>query len=358
MPSQEELKWSQLKVGLLVVASLAALSGLIFLMSGSTGGLFSKKIRLRSYFQNADGLKVGAPVTLDGVTIGNVTRVRIVPHHEPNSVEVTCRVGDQYLPSLHTDSTVAIDQAGVLGDAFVDISSATAHGPIPLDDSILPSAAPPGIPEVIRTSQETLQQTNDVLSKIGTTVETINHGKGTAGLLLNDPQTAQNLARMIHQLETLTQNISDGKGTLGKLILDDQLYTHANETLARLDDVATRLDNGEGTAGKLLRDDTLYQNLNRAAENTNKLLDQINSGNGALGKLAHDPALAQKLQDSISQMDTLLSNVNQGKGSLGQLVVNPSLYQHADQALSEGGSLVTELRKNPKKYLTVHMKLF
>lgn len=57
-------------------------------------------------------------------------------------------------------------------------------------------------------------------------------------------------------------------------------------------------------------------------------------------------------------MDSLLKNINDGKGSLGQLAVNPALYNHADQAMSEGGSLVTELRRNPKKYLTVHVKLF
>ncbi len=358
MPSQDELKWSQLKVGVLVVASLAALTGMIFLMSGSTGGLFSKKMRLRSYFDNADGLKVGAPVTLDGVTIGNVIGVRILPHHEPNSVEVTCSVGAQFLPSLHTDSAVSINQAGVLGDSFVDISSATARGPAPNDNAELPGASAPGIPEVIRTSQETLAETNEVLSKIGTTVETINHGQGAAGLLLNDPQTAQKLTLMLSEMETLTRQISSGKGSLGKLITDDQLYDRANDTIAKLNDLATRLDSGEGSAGKMLRDDSLFNNLNQAASNTNALLAQINKGNGALGKLAHDPVLAQKLQDSITQMDTLLKNVNDGKGSLGQLAVNPALYQHADGTLAQGGSLVTELRKNPKKYLTVHVKLF
>ena len=358
MPSQEELKWSQLKVSVLVVVSLAALTGLIFVMSGSTGGLFSRKIRLRSYFENANGLKVGAPVTLDGVTIGTVIGVNILPHHEPNSVEVICRVGANFLPSLHTDSTVAIDQAGVLGDSFVDISSATARGPEPGDYAVLPGASAPGIPEVMRTSRQTLAETSDVLEKIGATVDTINHGHGTAGLLLNDPQTAKNLSRMLTELEALTQQISSGKGSLGKLIADDQLYNRANDTITKLDDIATRLDNGEGTAGKLLHDDSLYQNLNQAAANTNSLLAQINAGHGALGKLARDPALAKKLQVSIGQMDSLLKNINDGKGSLGQLAVNPALYNHADQAMSEGGSLVTELRRNPKKYLTVHVKLF
>ena len=77
MPSQQEVQWSQLKVGVLVIVALAALTALIFLMSGSTGGIFAGKITLRSYFENAAGLKVGAPVNLEGVTIGNVTQINI-----------------------------------------------------------------------------------------------------------------------------------------------------------------------------------------------------------------------------------------------------------------------------------------
>ena len=72
MPSQQEVQWSQLKVGVLVLVALAVLIGLIFLMSGNTGGIFTGKITVRSYFENSAGLKVGAPVNLEGVTIGNV----------------------------------------------------------------------------------------------------------------------------------------------------------------------------------------------------------------------------------------------------------------------------------------------
>ena len=76
MPSRKEIQWTQLRVGALVLVSLAVLVGLIILMSGSTGGLFRGKIVLRAYFKNASGLKDGAEVTLEGVTIGNVVHVR------------------------------------------------------------------------------------------------------------------------------------------------------------------------------------------------------------------------------------------------------------------------------------------
>ena len=45
MPSQKQVKWSQLKVGITVVIASLTLGVLIFLMS-STGGWFTKKSNL------------------------------------------------------------------------------------------------------------------------------------------------------------------------------------------------------------------------------------------------------------------------------------------------------------------------
>jgi phospholipid/cholesterol/gamma-HCH transport system substrate-binding protein len=358
MPSQKELRWSQLKVGILALAALTALTILIFLLSGSTGGLFTHKLTLRAYFENANGLKVGAPVTLDGVTIGNVTSVRIVPHHEPSAVEVITKVAAKYLVSLHTDSTVAITQAGVLGDAFLDISSAHAHGPEPKDNDTLLVSNKPGIQDVIGSSQESIQSINQVIKKVGVLVDTLNTGKGTAAMILNDPAVAHKIVLTIDQLQALTQAIASGKGSVGKLINDDQLYNNANSTIEKLNNIATRLDNGEGSAGKLLKDDTLYKNLNAAIANTNELLSGINSGKGSLGKLAKDPALANKIEESLTHLNALLKGMEEGKGTLGQIAQNRSLYDNLDKTLNDTGQLITAIRKDPKTYLTIHVKIF
>ena len=80
MPSEKQVRWSQLRVGLTVIFASIALAVLIFLMTGTTG-LFTKKILVRAYVDNAGGLRVGAPVRLVGVDIGNVIRIRVV--HDP-----------------------------------------------------------------------------------------------------------------------------------------------------------------------------------------------------------------------------------------------------------------------------------
>ena len=97
MPSNKQLKWSQLKVGVTVLFASITLAVLIFLMSG-TAGLFTKKIFLKVYFDNASGLREGAPVRLNGVDIGNVVEIRIVRDKDKQltPVQVTMKVSSKY----------------------------------------------------------------------------------------------------------------------------------------------------------------------------------------------------------------------------------------------------------------------
>ncbi len=358
MPSRKEIQWSQLKVGALVLTAVGILIFLVFLMSGSTGGPFARKLMLRTYFSNAGGLKKGAPVTLEGVTIGNVTSIRVVPARSPKPVEVTMRIGENYAPFLHADSTTVIAQAGVLGDSYVDITSKTAMGPPPPDNSELRSVNAPSIQEVVNTSEAALENINVLMGKVGVFVDTLNSTKGTAGKLVNDPQLYNKLTQVTNNLESITRSISKGQGSLGKLIKDDTLYQRANSAVDRLNKITVALDEGKGTAGKLLRDETLYNNLNSAVANTNELVANINSGKGALGTLAKDPEFANKLNDTVTNLDTMLKGINDGKGTVGQLMQNRSVYDHADQTMEQTRDLVKAIRENPRKYLVIHLKLF
>ena len=358
MPSRKEIQWSQLRVGALVMLAMLVLIGLIFLMSGSTGGIFARKLVLRSYFENAAGVKDGAPVTLEGVTIGNVIHVRVVPDRNPTPVEVTMQVSHEFLNRLHTDSTASIDQAGVLGDSYVDLSSAHASGPPPANNAELRASGSPSIQDVIRTSDESIRELTALTKKIEIAMDAVNSKKGTAGEFINDPALYNKLTRVADDLQTITGAVAGGKGSLGMLIADDTLYTRANSAVDRLNRIATDLDQGKGSAGKLLKDDSLYNNLNSAVANANQLVTEINAGKGSLGKIAKDPAFAEKLDDTLNRLDSILKSVDEGKGTLGQLVQNRALYDNADQTMDQTKQLVQSIREDPKKYLVIRMKVF
>ncbi len=358
MPSRKEIQWSELRVGALAMVAMAVFIGLVFLMSRSAGGLFAGKIDLRAFFGNAAGLEAGAPVTLQGVTIGNVRRIRVNPSHSPTPVEVIMEIGSNSLPYLHTDSTASIAQAGVLGNSYVDIDSNQATGPEPANDAVLPSGTSPTVQDLIGSSQVSIKDLHQLLGRLNTLVGTLNSQRGVIGKLVNDPQFAKKIVSTTDNLEAVSEDLRSGKGTLGKLLTDDTLYTHADASIAKLDDITTQLDEGKGTMGKMLHDDKLYNNLNSTAANANQLLGQINAGQGALGKFAKDPAFAKRLDDTVAHLDELLSSVNQGQGTLGQLVKNRALYDNTNHTLENAQQLLEAFRQDPKKYLVIHLKIF
>ena len=361
MPSQAEVRWSQLKVGSIVLVSLLLLTTLLFLMTSAAGiGFFQKRIVVHSFFDNASGVKPGAPVSLEGVTIGEVAHVEIStdPAHKLTPVEVVMKISPRFRTSLHKDSVVYLETTGVLGDTVVDISSQHANGlPIENGDE-LPTKDVPTIQDVVASSQATIQNLNSIMPKLNDIATALDSNKGTAGKFINDPQLYNRAVATVNQLQTLANNLNSGRGTAGKLLTDDSVYNNLKDATARLDSLATGLSTGKGSAGKLLTDDTLYNNLNKTLDQTNALLAQVNSGKGGLGLLIKDQAFADHLNDTVSKLDTLLTNVNEGKGTIGKLATDDTAYNNLNKLLTNTDEFVTMIRKDPKKYLTIHMKIF
>ncbi len=359
MPSQKQLKWSQLKVGITVLVAAITLGILILLMSG-TGGLFTRKLTLRSYFDNAGGLRVGAPVRLSGVDIGNVAGIRIVsePDKKLTPVEVTMKVSSKYHENLHKDSVTSLSTAGVLGETYIDIDSSQASGPEAHDGDRLATRDTPDIQDVVRSSQGTLQNLDALLKRVDRIIAFIESGQGSVGKLIYDPTLYNRLASTVNEFQGLVNQVSSGKGSIGKLIADDELYNKANATVDKLNVIMDDINSGKGTAGKLVNDPTLYNNANDTIANVKQLTADINAGKGAIGKLAKDQEFADKLQNTMNKLSALSDRLEAGQGTAGKLLQDPSLYNNADQMLLEARELVKAVRENPKKYLTIRLRVF
>jgi phospholipid/cholesterol/gamma-HCH transport system substrate-binding protein len=361
MPSQQEVRWSQLKVGTIVVVSTLILVVLLFLMTSASGfGLFSKKLYVTVYFENAAGLKEGAAVNLQGVTIGTVEKVLVTtdPARKLTPVKVTMKLDGKYQDVLKEDSKAALTTVGVLGDTVVDVNSQNAVGAPLRDGDELHTLETPNIQDVVKASQGTIEQLNVILAKMNAIVDNIQSGKGSVGQIINNPELYNKVDHAVMELDTLEANLNAGKGSAGKLLHDDELYDSLNKTAAKLNDIAAALDSGKGSAGKFLKDDALYNNLNTTLTKTNALLDDVQHGKGAAGMLINDAVFAKNLRETVDETHTLLNGVNQGKGTLGKFATDDQAYTNLNKLLSASTDLVTTIRSDPKKYLTIHLKIF
>jgi phospholipid/cholesterol/gamma-HCH transport system substrate-binding protein len=359
LPSQKQLRWSQLRVGITVIIASLVLGLLLFLMSG-TGGYFTKRITLASYFDNAEGLRVGAPVRLSGVDIGNVSKILIVRDRDKQltPVKIVMKVSTKYSFNLRRDTRTVLETAGVLGETFMDMDSSQAVGPPAQDGDTLPTLIHPDFNEVVRSSQSTLQNMDALLKRADRILAFAESGKGSLGKLIYDPTLYDRFSQTVAELKTVVDEIAKGQGSLGQLINSNDAYNKFVATLDKMNGVVDDLQQGKGTAGKFLKDPSLYNNANDTVANLKKVSEDLNAGKGTAGRLLKDEELGKKIDTTMTKLAALTSELEAGQGTVGKLFKDDTLYNNANQMLEESRNLVKAIRENPKKYLSIKLHIF
>ena len=123
MRSRAQVRWLQLKVGLVILVAIAGI--LVAIMNLNEGmGLFGRHATFRALVEDSHGIKVGAPVRLSGVDTGNITRIAI--DSSSGKVSLTFTVNNDIRPLLRRDAAVLIRPMGLLGDKYLELLPGTA----------------------------------------------------------------------------------------------------------------------------------------------------------------------------------------------------------------------------------------
>lgn len=357
MPSQKQLKWSQLRVGITVIVASLTLGFLLFLMSG-TAGIFTPRIMVKCYFDNAEGLRTGAPVRLAGVDVGNVTHIAIVRGKPLTPVEVTMKLSTKFDYGMRRDSMISLETAGVLGETYLDIDSSQAVGGPVHDGDTLPTQVHPDFNQVVRASQSTLQNMDALLKRADRILAFAESGKGSLGKLIYDPTLYNRFSATVADFQKIVEQVGNGEGSLGRLISRNDAYDKFLATLDKMNSIIDDMQQGKGTAGKFLKDPSLYNNANDTISNLKKITDDINAGKGTIGKLSKDDELAKKLDTTITKLSELTTRLEAGQGTAGKLFTDETLYNNTNQAMIEAQQLLKAIRQNPKKYLSIKLHIF
>jgi len=410
MPQKKQVRLAELKLGIFIVVAMALILGLILQQSWGLNW-FSKSVHIVTYLTDVGGLKSGAPVWLAGIEIGRVRSVSIInpEKHESNAqiyrsieetfrridaikalpelspadlkeirslqdnirdykqkirmVEVLFEIHPEYLDRIGSDSEVSIESRGLIGDSFIDISPGATGIKPPRQGEyyVIESMQSAGFREIITGANDVIanfgvlsERFKEITQKISS--DTITNGIGN---ILDNAQNAVNMANSTFQQATsLLTAMQKGDGTIGKLVSDATLHNRLVESLEQFNALAEKIQNGDGTMGKLINDPSLYSSAGSMLQKVNMIMSRIENGDGTLGKLSTDEALYERTAIALDRFASLTEAIDKGEGTLGKLLKDPSLYNNLDQSTSEITKLLYDIRKDPKKFLTIRFKLF
>lgn len=106
-------------VGLFVIMAAVALLILALRVSGLTDLDTASGYEIHAEFDNIGGLKMGAPVTIAGVKVGEIDSIKLDPETFRAEVSMEIYNGTTKIP---VDSSASILTAGILGAQYMGIT--------------------------------------------------------------------------------------------------------------------------------------------------------------------------------------------------------------------------------------------
>lgn len=308
------MTWEQVRVGLLIVAFLAA-GAVALLLVGRSGNVFGDRYQLVTLVRSAAGLVPGATVQLAGQTVGQVDRVEIIAVEErPESgeavalwLDLNVAVRDQ----IRSDSRAQVRTQGVLGDRLIDISPGTVDGTILRDRDTIPAAVSVDFDALIADGAQAIGDLVEITGDLSEITRSVMEGEGTIGMMMTDDALYREMTGVAASMDSLLAAAASPDGVVMRLLSDDSLYVSMRATVEALDSVTARIARGDGSLGQLLGSDTLYAGLLSSVERTDSMLARIEAGEGSFGRMLEDPALYEQMLKMVVDLGSLLDAFRQ-----------------------------------------------
>src|SRR5271156_3452043 len=248
-------------VGLFVVVGLALFTLGIFLI-GDQNQAFTHHFEVYTEFTNINGLAKGAKVQVSGMDAGEIVDIG-VPNQPASKFRLKLRLDQKFHPLVRTDSVVTIATEGIVGDKFLLIHqggtsspeagpSGTLPGKEPLDLSDLLESSAGMLKDVNGMMKESAGKLNGALDAVTKTVNNANdiviglkQGRGPAGMLLRDEDTADRLRQTVENARLATSSLRHASNQADAMVSDlqsHQLVQKADDAMASVKSAAENID--------------------------------------------------------------------------------------------------------------------
>jgi ABC-type transporter Mla subunit MlaD len=291
-----QLKRNEVMTGLLVVATIAVLTGVLILLGAP--GLFRPLVTYRIYFDNAAGIKLGAPVLLAGRKIGQVESLHSPvtkdeaqraaqatnarkssedrlparppggPPPPPVKYEVRIDVQVDRTAAVYKDAKPRLFTLGLLGEIAIDFTQGSETSGDAQDGEIFAGERVPdfgtAIAQVLHIIQPAAREATATMKELQTTAQNLSR--------ITDESSQLNMA--IAQFRTFAENLTNLTARDSSLSLS---LTHVEELSRKLtenDNIEVTLQNFRDASEKL---QSTMSELGPAGRNIRDLTETVRS---------------------------------------------------------------------------------
>ena len=312
-----KIHWSELRIGLIGAAAIAALV-LSIMLFARVGELHGSKATLYVVTGDATGVLKGTEVWLSGQKIGLVRDVRF----RPSSADTTER--------LVIESEILSDRLGTIRrDSRASIGPGTSMIGVPVVFVTAGSASSPG-----------LRDGDTIHAALATNLTDIGETMGAAGA------AASSLAV---EVRGVASKLSDRRGTLGAIT--SRGMPAMTDAAGRMSALMSKARSGKGTIGLAMRGN-FGARVSQAMAGADSIMTLASSGRGSVGRFRRDSTLVPKISGIIAEIDSLRAMASNPAGTMGRARGDSTLIRAMDRARASLDSLMKDVKSHPLRYIS------
>ncbi|WP_213523040.1 MlaD family protein [Nonlabens sp.] len=297
----------EIKVGILTIGAIALF---IFGYQYLKGRNFLKSDRsYYAVYDNVEGLTSSAPVTINGLRVGNI-----------DNIDFLDRSG-RLLVKFHVDESFSFSSESVASVYSTSLIGGKALAIVPNYES----AARPAEPG------DTLASHTD---------------NGIQGKVMDEfIPLKDKIEHMVVSADSVLTAVNQTLSPKTRLAITNSL-DEVSRTLAEI--------RGLSKSAKLLLTDNKVQ-LDRTIRNLDTTTENFAAISDTLARIEISGTV-KELQDAVAKFNIVLGDIASGKGSLGKLMTDDSLYNNLERTTRQAEMLMQDIKLNPKRY--VHFSIF
>ena len=296
-------------IGLTVVVSICILYWGIEYLKGIN--LLKPANFYYAKFEKVNGLTVASPVTVNGFKVGQVREITYDYDTNQISVELSFEKGLK----IPDGSTITFSNE-LLGAAALQLNLGASKTYMEVG-SVIPTQMQGGLMD--KVGNDMMPALVSILPKVGSIVGSVNQ-------ILANPAIAASVTRcdaITRELAASSAQLTELMASLNKAI--PGMVHNANGVLA---------------------------NANALTGDLRTTTGNLNTITGNLKELPLDTTL-NRINATLANVQRLTAKLNNENSSLGMLLNDKKLYQNATSTVASLDSLLQDVKKHPKKYVTI-----
>lgn len=324
-------------IGLFTLAVIAAAFGFVFWFSGGDRGQGRQTIRV-VFSGSVSGLSRGSAVLFNGLRVGEVTDISLLPE-DPRRVVAVVQV-DNNTP-IRTDTRARLESQGLTGVAQIAVVGGEPNAP--------PLTAGPGQP--LPTIFADRSDFQDLLEMARTVARRADDVLDRFGRVASDNEAS--IGRTVQNVERFSRALGDnGPGIDRFLEQVGQAAEKIGPLAEKLDTLAARVDEVVQSVDR--------NKVSRIVDNVDSFAQALGDNRAAIGQVLKDSvSLVQRLNDSAPKLEMALTDIGRLTKSIdaekvGRTVDNVDRFAQSlgrssddvEKAIGEARSVTEKLNKS------------